>query len=42
MITAMTPDEFMSTAIPWIISVGVVVWVAFMVFEMIFGKDDED
>jgi len=42
MITAMTPEQFMDTAIPWIVSVAVVVWVAVMLFSMIFGKDDED
>jgi hypothetical protein len=41
MITAMTPDEFMNIAIPWIVSVAVVIWIAVILFSMIFGKDDE-
>jgi len=42
MTTAMTPDQFMNIAIPWIISVAVVVWVAVMMIRLIFGKDDKD
>lgn len=39
---ALTPEEFMNTAIPWIVAVAVVVWLVVMLFSMIFGKSDED
>jgi hypothetical protein len=37
----MTPVEFLNTAVPWIIAVGVAVWVAVMVFDLIFGRDED-
>jgi hypothetical protein len=41
MVIAMTPDEFMNEALPWIFAVAVVVWVAVMLFRIIFGRDDD-
>lgn len=41
MFEAMTPEDLLNTAVPWITAVVLVIWFAVFLIKALFGKDDD-